>query len=142
MPSGVQAREERNPSQVRTMNLEKLIEDEFKKQWDIAFKKMCVTIPIPGDTMYHDNIRELTDFGKLLHKEGLWSLYTYDEGRSLLYHLCRGLGYGIKQANSPVRPRTGDCTACGSKSPDEIRGLWTLHNFDWLQQWNEDTDVL
>ena len=83
--------------------------------------------------MYNTSIRENTDFSKLLHKEGLWSLYTYVEGRSLMYHLCRGYE-GLKQENSPVRPKTGDCTACGSKSPDEIRGLWTLHNFDWVQE--------
>ncbi len=91
----------------------------------------------PGDTMHDSSIRENTDFGKLLHKEGLWSLYTYERdggsGKSLLYHLCRGYA-GVQQVNSHVHPRTGDCTACGSKSPDEIRGLWTLHNFDWIQQ--------
>ena len=93
--------------------------------------------------MNHSNIRENTDFGKLLHKEGLWSLYTYDgntTGKSLLYHLCRGLA-GVEQENSPVRPRTGDCTRCGSKSPDEIRGLWTLHNFDWIQKSGGETLV-
>lgn len=83
--------------------------------------------------MYNSHIRDNTDFGQLLHKEGLWSLYKYADGRSLLYHLCRGYT-GVTQTNSPVRPWNGVCVACGSASPDEIRGLWKLHNFDWVQE--------
>lgn len=112
----------------QVINIEQ-ITDDFRKSFKKAYKHMCA----PGDTMYNTSIRENTDFSKLLHKEGLWSLYTYGEGRSLMYHLCRGYE-GLKQENSPVRPKTGDCTACDSKSPDEIRGLWTLHNFDWVQE--------
>ena len=82
--------------------------------------------------MNYSYIKEQTDFSKLLHKEGLWSLYTYADSRSLMYHLCRGYG-GIKQENSPVRPESGSCSACDLDAPDEIRGLWTLHNFDWVQ---------
>ena len=90
----------------------------------------------PGDTMYFEEIRDNTDFGQLLHKEGLWSLYKFEEGRSLLYHLCRGYK-GLKQENSPVRPEDGQCVACESMAPEEIRGLWTLHNFDWVQSEGE-----
>ena len=98
--------------------------------------KQVNTLGLPGDTMYFDEIRDNTDFGQLLHKEGLWSLYKFDEGRSLLYHLCRGYE-GLKQENSPVRPEDGQCVACESMAPEEIRGLWTLHNFDWVQSEGE-----
>ena len=104
--------------------------DRYFKQ---VFTEAIKDLSGPGDTMYDSAIRENTDFGQLFHKEGLWSLYKYSDGKSLMYHLCRGYA-GLKQVNSPVRPRTGDCTACGSKSPAEIRGLWTLHNFDWIQR--------
>ena len=114
-----------------------MMDAHYKSLYAVMYKQM---MGAPGDTMFHSDIRENTDFGKLLHKEGLWSLYTYDGlGQSLLYHLCRGYD-GMVQSNNPVRPRTGDCTACGSKSPDEIRGLWTLHNFDWVQS-GAESDV-
>jgi hypothetical protein len=87
----------------------------------------------PGDTMYYSEIHDLTNFGKLLHKEGLWSLYAYADEKSLLYHLCRGY-QGMSQDNNPVDPRTGQCSACHKEAPDEIRGLWTLHNFEWIQR--------
>lgn len=109
------------------------IADMLQAHFVQMYKQTINDLSDPGDTMIHSNVRENTDFGKLLHKEGLWSLYTYAEGKSLLYHLCRGYG-GMNQVNSPVRPKTGDCTACGRKAPDEIRGLWTLHNFDWIQR--------
>lgn len=112
------------------IDIEQAIKDEFTKQWDEMYKKLCV----PGDTMtYSTEIRETTDFGKLLHKEGLWSLYTYEDTKSLMYHLCRGYA-GMRQENSPVDPENGACSACGSSAPDEIRGLWTLHNFDRVQE--------
>ena len=98
--------------------------------------KQVNTLGVPGDTMYPEDLRERTDFGQLLHKEGLWSLYKFDEGRSLLYHLCRGYT-GMKQENRPVEPGTGECVACDSIAPEEIRGLWTLHNFDWVQSEGE-----
>lgn len=88
---------------------------------------------VPGPAMKYREIHELTNFGKLLHKEGLWSLYSYAEEKSLMFHLCRGWD-GMSQDNSPVDPASGQCSACGKESPDEIRGIWTLHNFDWIQK--------
>lgn len=86
----------------------------------------------PGTTMYYRDVKESTNFGRLLHKEGLWSLYQFAEDRSIMYHLCRGY-MGFKQENLPVNPDDGRCFGCGLEAPDEIRGLWTLHNFDWVQ---------
>ncbi len=102
-----------------------------------AFMQGIKDLGDPGGTMYYEEVRESTDFGQLFHKEGLWSLYKYEEGRSLLYHLCRGYK-GLKQDNNPVESSTGRCSSCGSEAPDEIRGLWTLHNFDWIQQGEVD----
>ena len=111
--------------------------DAYMKQ---LFMKGMRDLGDPGDTMYNSHIRKNTDFGQLFHKEGMWSLYKYGDGRSLMYHLCRTYA-GYDLVNSPVRPRTGDCSTCGSKSPDEIRGLWTLHNFDWIQSGSDHPDV-
>ena len=111
-----------------------MLDGHFKQMY-----KQANHLGDPGATMSYSLIEERTDFGVLLHKEGLWSLYRYANGKSLMYHLCRGY-VGMKQENSHVRPRTGDCTACGSKSPDEIRGLWTLHNFEWVQKFGSDEE--
>jgi hypothetical protein len=86
--------------------------------------------------MYHREVREQTNFGKLLHKEGLWSLYAYEGEKSLMFHLCRGF-QGLRQENSPVDPHDSRCVACRREAPDEIRGLWTLHNFEWIQSQKE-----
>ena len=110
-----------------------VMDAHYKALYAVMYKQMMSD---PGDTMYFDGIRDNTDFGQLLHKEGLWSLYKFEEGRSLLYHLCRGYK-GLKQENSPVRPEDGQCVACESMAPEEIRGLWTLHNFDWVQSEGE-----
>ena len=110
-----------------------LLAANFKQAFMEAQWKVMSVQGDPGDTMYYEEVRESTDFGQLFHKEGLWSLYKYEECRSLLYHLCRGYK-GLKQDNNPAEFKTGRCTSCGSEAPDEIRGLWTLHNFDWIQQ--------
>lgn len=113
------------------IDIEQMIKNAVEKAFKTAWSKMA--LGGPGDTMDHSDIRDNTDFGQLLHKEGLWSLYKYKKEKSLLYHLCRGYS-GMQQSNNPVRPVTGGCTACDSEAPDEIRGLWTLHNFDWIQR--------
>ncbi len=87
-----------------------------------------------GGLMSWNTVHEDTNFGKLLHKEELWSLYQYQEEKSLLYHLCRNL-YGRMELNNNVcDPESTVCSACNEKAPDEIKGLWTLHNFEWIQQ--------
>ena len=119
---------------ITTCSIPDMFMKDVQDQWDAAYKAMCVD---PGDTMDYIEVRDRTDFGVLLHKEKLWSLYKFDEGRSLLYHLCRGrdgVPAGARLVNAPVHPDDGECSSCGSKSPDEIRGLWTLHNFDWIQK--------
>jgi len=83
--------------------------------------------------MSHSIVQSVTNFGKLLHKEGLWSMYQYEENKSLMYHLCRGFA-GIRQDNYPVDPANSRCSACSLEAPDEIRGLWMIHNFDWIQR--------
>lgn len=79
-------------------------------------------------------VHEDTNFGKLLHKEDLWSLYQFKEEKSLLYHLCRNYYGRMELVNTPCDPETAQCSACDEQAPDEIKGLWTLHNFDWIQQ--------
>ncbi len=81
-----------------------------------------------------NTIEDDTNFGKLLHKEGLWSLYQYREERSLLYHLCRNDRNRMALENSPCSPEDSTCFMCDTVAPDEIRGIWTLHNFDWVQE--------
>ena len=113
------------------IDIEQMIYDAVKEAFDKTFKQMAIQGD-PGDTMNYSAIVDQTDFRVLLHKEGLWSLYRYKESKSLLYHLCRGY-LGVKQENYPVRPLKGTCTGCDTTAPDEIRGLWTLHNFEWVQ---------
>ena len=85
-----------------------------------------------GTLMNYSNITDLTNFGKLLHKDGLWSLYSFDDTLSIMFHLCRG--HGHIQRNSPVDPNTGRCSACTRDAPDEIQGLWKLHNWERIQE--------
>ena len=85
----------------------------------------------PGGLMNYSNIKDLTNFGKLLHKDGLWSLYSFDDTLSIMFHLCRG--HGHIQRNSPVDPNTGRCSACTRDAPDGIQGLWKLHNWERIQ---------
>ena len=75
-----------------------------------------------------------TDFGTLLHKEGLFSLYKFREDKSLLFHLCRESYGRFELKNTPCDPENGTCICCGTQAPEEIHGLWMLHNFDWIQQ--------
>jgi hypothetical protein len=82
---------------------------------------------------YH-TVKEDTNFGVLLHKEGLWSLYQFREERSLLYHLCRNRYGRFELKNNPCDPAHGACIECDKEAPDEIQGLWKLHNFEWIQQ--------
>lgn len=125
-------------SEPQVIDIEKMIKEAVDHAFKVGWSKIALSGP--GDTMYYEGIRERTNFGQLLHKEGLWSLYKFDEGRSLLYHLCRGYA-GLKQENSPADPRDGQCSACESPAPDEIRGLWTLHNFEWIQRGGVHNDV-
>lgn len=124
-------RETSDPQVKNTHTLAAMIEADLKAIFRQGMKNLGA-LGVPGDTMYYYDIRDRTNFGQLLHKEGLWSLYKFDECRSLLYHLCRGY-LGLKQENYPAEPGTGQCTGCNTEAPDEIRGLWTLHNFDWVQ---------
>ncbi len=85
----------------------------------------------------YKTVEEDTNFGVLLHKEGLWSLYQFREEKSLLYHLCRS-DYGrFVLVNNPCAPETSKCYMCRAEAPEEIKGLWTLHNFDWVQNGGE-----
>jgi hypothetical protein len=86
-----------------------------------------------GMAGYH-TVEEDTNFGVLLHKEGLWSLYQYREEKSLLYHLCRNQYGRFELKNNPCHPADGTCIECTKEAPDEIQGLWKLHNFEWIQQ--------
>ena len=104
---------------------------------DAYINNFIAEIQQPGiveQLMKWNAIEEDTNFGKLLHKEGLWSLYQYKEEKSLVYHLCRETYGRIELRNSPCQPENGRCIVCAAEAPDEIKGLWTLHNFEWIQQ--------
>ena len=75
-----------------------------------------------------------TNFGVLLHKEDLWSLYQFEEDKSLLYHLCRSQYGRFELSNNPCHPDDGTCIECDVQAPEEIHGLWKLHNFEWIQR--------
>ncbi len=79
-------------------------------------------------------VAEDTNFGALLFKEGLWSLYQYKEEKSLLYHLCRNQYGRFELRNNPCHPNDATCIECEVKAPEEIHGLWQLHNWEWIQQ--------
>ena len=79
-------------------------------------------------------VQEDTNFGKLLHKEGLWSLYQFREEKSIIYHLCRNHYGRMELMNNVCDPETSQCCVCKEQAPTEIQGLWKLHNFDWIQQ--------
>ena len=55
---------------------------------------------LKGPLMW-DTIQDDTNFGVLLHKEGLWSLYQFKEEKSLLYHLCRNDFSRFELVNNP-----------------------------------------
>ena len=84
--------------------------------------------------MSWNTVQEDTNFGVLLHKEDLWSLYQFKEEKSLLYHLCRNKYGRFELNNNPCHPKDGTCTECSTQAPEEIHGLWKLHNFEWIQQ--------
>ena len=84
--------------------------------------------------MSWNTVQEDTNFGVLLHKEDLWSLYQFKEEKSLLYHLCRSQYGRFELKNNPCNPSDGKCIECGTQAPEEIHGLWKLHNFEWIQQ--------
>jgi hypothetical protein len=102
------------------------------KQYTVKF--IADVQNLKGGDMSWNTVGEDTDFGVLLHKEGLWSLYKYREEKSLLYHLCRNKYGRFDLHNNPCSPEDGRCSECNGQPPVEIHGLWKLHNFDWIQQ--------
>lgn len=71
-------------------------------------------------------------FGTLLHKEGLWSLYGTKGTASRIYHMCRD--QKLRTINAVVNSFTYRCHNCGILAPDEIKGLFQLHNFEEIQE--------
>jgi hypothetical protein len=82
----------------------------------------------------YNTVQEGTNFGVLLHKEDLWSLYQFEEEKSLLYHLCRNQYGRFELKNNPCHPSDSTCIECEKEAPEEIQGLWKLHNFEWIQR--------
>jgi hypothetical protein len=92
------------------------------------------------------------DVGDALLEVGDWkllksrfpSVHGFD---SYPVHLCGKSpeGYGVFRGVSPMDPpphlrdseyqermqnRQGTCVKCGERAPEEIMGLWTLHNWE------------
>ena len=66
------------------------------------------------------------NFEKLLYKEGLWSLYGTNEKDSIaMCHLCRD---NKSELTNHVVSQ-GNCTYCGQVPPDEISGVFKMHNW-------------
>jgi hypothetical protein len=104
--------------------------DKYVIQWTVNIQNLVAQ----QQGFHMATVAEDTNFGVVLHKEDLWSLYQYKEEKSLLYHLCR-LRYGrFELKNHPCAPADGKCIECNETAPDEIHGLWKLHNFKWIQQ--------
>ena len=101
------------------------------RQYTVDFISKMQTLKGP---LMWDTIQDDTNFGVLLHKEGLWSLYQFKEEKSLLYHLCRNQTGRFELVNNPCHPSSSECVQCYAKAPTEIQGIWKLHNFDWIQR--------
>ena len=112
------------------MNLEKLVDNLLEKYTVDFMSNMQKVVQMAG----YNTVEEDTNFGKLLHKEDLWSLYQFREEKSLLYHLCRERYGRFELKNNPCNPLDGKCSGCNQNAPEEIHGLWKLHNFEWIQQ--------
>ena len=111
--------------------------DLLLRQYVVDFVSQMQNLSMAGKIMNWHTVEEDTNFGKLLHKEDLWSLYQFREEKSLLYHLCRNEYGRMELRNNPCDPADGQCTVCQKQAPDEIKGLWTLHNFEWVQEQGE-----
>jgi len=97
---------------------------------------------------------DIKDTSKALFSEGAWHImpgdlysdkfvaYDYPHD-SIIYHQCRN--YWEKNKNSeiwipPVVYRVSlaemniPCSSCGEVCPEGLQGLWTLHNYNSLQQ--------
>ena len=113
--------------------------DLLLRRYVTDFVSNMQNLAAPLFTMYGgmvswNTVAEDTDFGKLLHKKDLWSLYKFKEEKSLLYHLCRNRYGRFELKNNPCAPEDGKCIECQEQAPEEIHGLWKLHNFEWIQQ--------
>jgi hypothetical protein len=107
--------------------------DALLAKYTVAFMAKMQKKVVPLSMSGYNTVEEDTNFGVMLHKEGLWSLYRFRDNRSLLYHLCRNQYGRFELKNNPVHPNSSECVECNKVAPDEIRGLWTLHNFEWVQ---------
>ena len=125
----VQAEQEPDKPEVSVSTTIQVLGDMLFRPYIIDF---IANMQMGVSTLY-DTVEEDTNFGVLLHKEDLWSLYQFREEKSLLYHLCRS-DYGrFELVNNPCQPSSGECIRCRAEAPQEIHGLWKLHNFEWIQ---------
>lgn len=79
----------------------------------------------------------------VLYEEGEWRIYGhFDDEYSTMAHKCPKW----EQRNYPDKSRdpewrwfwgTGDCQTCLASIPDDLKGLWTLHNFDRMSDYRK-----
>jgi hypothetical protein len=86
--------------------------------------------PVPKGSLIPDPI--------LLMKEGSWKLEKSCETDtdSVLSHYCPSTQW--KKAVSIDEVREGQCLECMEDIPEEIVAAWTLHNWQWIQQYDKD----
>jgi hypothetical protein len=93
------------------------------------------------------------DISKALHTDGDWYIISTDDfldltrkydypHKSIVYHQCRNYWKRVNGSYVYYTPGiyrvsesefTIPCEDCGSSIPDDLRGLWLLHNFDSIQ---------
>jgi hypothetical protein len=66
--------------------------------------------------------------------------HATSDWESWIVHECDGMGPDGDVPSDGIRwgdvMWQGKCRWCGTPFPDEIYGLWKLHNFERLQQWS------
>lgn len=97
---------------------------DLKKPWFLTQK------PVPKGTLIPDPI--------VLMKEGSWMLEKADEAatESNLHHYCPSMQW--KKSISINEVRDGYCLECMEEVPEEVVAAYTLHNWQWIQQYDRD----
>ena len=71
--------------------------------------------------------------GVVLHEDGAFRLYHMGRDKSVLAHKCGSYPEPSKEKWWFLPHHSHKCFMCGAVPSDEIRGLYTLHNWDRRQ---------